>query len=114
MRLLIDKQLLNMQLSTNSLSVRQDVNLKVWIADDEQFLTELKTGNTNAFIKLFKQYSPGIYGHILRELKDEATSALILEAVFTEARNLISSYDDRFRLFTWLIKITNKHIKAVK
>lgn len=72
-------------------------------------LDKLRCRDGAAFMALYKQYSPAIYGLILRNLSDKEKCDLALEQTFIQAWNRIDQYDEaKCSLFTWLSRLATK------
>lgn len=62
----------------------------------------------NLFSTLYEQFSPALYGLVLKWVKDKALAETILENVFVNAWLSRKLYDSKKeRIFTWLYRISN-------
>ncbi len=74
------------------------------VADEIEF--SLQSEDEQIFIKLYDQYSPALYGVIMKWVKDKALAEIVLENVFINAWHSRKNYDSRKeRIFTWLYRI---------
>jgi RNA polymerase sigma-70 factor, ECF subfamily len=73
----------------------------------KELITALLLGDIAAFAPIYKDYSPMVYGLILRIVKDDKEAENLLQEVFIKVWNKIDSYDPRKGSFaTWVINIT--------
>ncbi|WP_316824873.1 hypothetical protein [Pedobacter miscanthi] len=100
-----------MNVSVNRI-VDQDVNLKVWLSDQEMLFNRLRDQDAAAFKVLYQQYAGAIYGAITRQVSDEEKANSILTQTFCEVWQSIASYDEtKLRIFTWINQIAAQNIK---
>jgi RNA polymerase sigma factor (sigma-70 family) len=73
---------------------------------EEELVGSLKQNNQRAFEYLYDNYSPALYGVILKILKEEEKAEDILQEVFLKIWRKISDYDStKGKLFTWMVNI---------
>ncbi|HTA82555.1 MAG TPA: sigma-70 family RNA polymerase sigma factor [Bacteroidia bacterium] len=78
---------------------------KTEITEDE-LVTSLKNGDTEAFSLLYDNYSNALLGVVYRIVDDKEAAEDILQEVFVKIWQKISQYDrSKGKLFTWLINI---------
>jgi RNA polymerase sigma factor (sigma-70 family) len=77
---------------------------------DEILLSRLlRTRDRDAFDYLYDQYSPLVYGEIMRIVQDDEIAGDVLHDVFVTIWHTCSQFDpSEKRLFTWLIAIARK------
>lgn len=74
---------------------------------EEQLVNLLKNRDRNVIAYLYDNYSPVLYGIILKTISNETVAEDILQEVFIKIWKNIDSYDAaRGRLYTWMINIT--------
>jgi RNA polymerase sigma-70 factor (ECF subfamily) len=74
--------------------------------DHETFIANLQRGNKLAFEKLYDNYSPAIYGVILRMLRKEDLAADTMQEAFIKIWKNISKYEkSKGALYTWMLNI---------
>ena len=74
----------------------------------------LYTRNKESFDFLYNQYSPAVYGLIVKKIGNNSTAEKILENVFIETWNKIPTLDlNNFSIFTWLYRITEEKVKKI-
>lgn len=73
----------------------------------EQALVELlKTKDSIGFNVLYDNYSPALFGVLLKTLGDKLVAEDVLQEVFVKIWNNIQSYDaSKGRLYTWMLNI---------
>lgn len=100
-----------MDLSVNRF-IDQDVNLKVWLSDQEMFFNRLRNQDIEALRVLYKQYAGAIYGLIIRKVGSEESAKLILDQTFCTVWNNFSDYDaTKLRIFSWISQIAMQNIR---
>lgn len=73
----------------------------------KELVTVLAAGDISAFAPIYKDYSPMVYGLILRIVKDEKEAENLLQEVFIKIWKKIDTYDPEKGSFaTWIINIT--------
>ena len=75
-------------------------------ADESELVLNLKQQSKVAFNYLYDNYSPALYGIILKIVENEEVAQDILQEVFIKIWNKIDSYDSsKGKLFTWLLNV---------
>lgn len=73
---------------------------------EQELVTLLQQKNRHAFSYLYDNYSGALFGVVSGILMDRETSGDVLQNVFVNIWNKISSYDPgKGRLFTWMLNI---------
>ena len=83
------------------------------VLEEQNILIEkLKEGDQNSLEKLYDNYSPALYGLILKIVHDEAVAQDILQDCFVKIWKNAKQFDaTKGSLFTWMLNITrNKSI----
>jgi RNA polymerase sigma-70 factor (ECF subfamily) len=76
------------------------------LKDETQMVALLKSKDRKAFSKLYDNYSPSLYGIILRIVQEEEMAQDVLQEVFLKIWDKMSSYEQgKGRLFTWMLNI---------
>ena len=80
---------------------------------EKEILTWLIEGDELAFQKIYRLYSPGLYGHLLRLVKSVPQTEEILQDVFLKVWEYRASIDPEKSFRAFLFKIAeNKIIKT--
>lgn len=73
----------------------------------DNIIFSVQNEDDQIFIKLYDQFSPALYGLIMKWVKDKALAETILENVFINAWHSRKFYENKNeRIFTWLYRIT--------
>jgi RNA polymerase sigma factor (sigma-70 family) len=73
----------------------------------KELVTALVAGDISAFAPIYKDYSPMVYGLILKIVKEEKEAENLLQEVFIKVWSKIAMYDpDKGSFATWIINIT--------
>jgi RNA polymerase sigma factor (sigma-70 family) len=83
---------------------------------EDVLVKKLQQREEQAFHLLYDQYSPALYGVILKVVRDEEAARDVLQDSFVKIWRNIPSYDSqKGRLFTWLLNIArNTAIDAIR
>ncbi|GAB3956417.1 sigma-70 family RNA polymerase sigma factor [Spirosoma harenae] len=74
---------------------------------EQNLVLDLKSGSSAAFTKLYDNYSPALYGFLLRLVKDPERAQDLLQDAFIKIWSNIHAYNpQQGRLFTWLLTVT--------
>jgi RNA polymerase sigma-70 factor (ECF subfamily) len=74
---------------------------------EEQLIALLRSGSRDGFNYLYQNYSPVLYGTILRIVQDEETARDVLQEAFVKIWNNIGQYDaGKGRIYTWMLNIS--------
>ena len=69
-------------------------------------IEKLKKRDQQAFQWLYDQYSPALYGVVLRIVRDDEQSADLLQDIFVKIWKSLDGYDSsKGRLFTWMLNV---------
>jgi RNA polymerase sigma-70 factor (ECF subfamily) len=69
---------------------------------NEELMTELNTGNTEAFEVLFNRYKDPIYTYICNMTFQESVASELTQEVFFKVFNKSSQYNSKNKFTTWL------------
>lgn len=73
---------------------------------ERQLLEEMKAGDSHCLYKLYKMYSPSLFGIILKIIKYEDIAEDVLQESFVKIWKSIDKYDpNKGKLFTWMAKV---------
>jgi RNA polymerase sigma factor (sigma-70 family) len=73
---------------------------------EKELVRLLKSRNERAFNFLYDNYSPAVYGVIIKVVTDTAAADDILQEVFIKIWKNVGQYDEaKGKLFTWIINI---------
>ncbi len=73
---------------------------------EAELVQGLKDRDQVIFGYLYDNYSPALYGVVLKVLNDEAAASDVLQEVFLKIWRSIEKYDtEKGRLFTWMLNI---------
>ena len=76
------------------------------IGSEEDLIRRLKARDVKALSELYDNYSPALYGIILRVINNEALAQDALQEVFVKIWSKIDLYDrKKGKLFTWMLNI---------
>jgi RNA polymerase sigma-70 factor (ECF subfamily) len=75
-------------------------------ADDFQVVRQCLGGDTQAFGFLVEKYQGIVYNVALRMVRDAADAEDIAQAAFLKAYEKLGTYNERFRFYSWLYRIT--------
>lgn len=83
---------------------------------EAELVQGLKDRDQVIFGYLYDNYSPALYGVVLKVLNDEAAASDVLQEVFLKIWRSIEKYDmEKGRLFTWMLNIArNTAIDALR
>lgn len=83
---------------------------------EKELVERLQAGDQTAISVLYDNYSPALYGIILRIVRCEKTAEDLLQDCFVKIWVSFSSYDlHKAKLFTWLIRVAhNAAIDAMR
>lgn len=73
--------------------------------DDKDLVRRCLKGDQKAFECLLDRYQKPIYNVALRMIGDADDAADLTQSVFIKAYEKLSSYDDRYKFFSWIYKI---------
>src|SRR5687768_6965637 len=72
---------------------------------DSKEIEKLRNKNPKAISDLYDQYSPALYGIILRIIKSHSKAEAILEHTFLKILEEIDTYRKTTTFFTWMCSI---------
>lgn len=73
---------------------------------EEVLVAKLTQRDQKAFHWLYDQYSPALYGVVLKIVRDDELAQDLVQDIFIKIWKNLDSYDsDKGRLFTWLLNI---------
>ena len=75
---------------------------------DSKEIEKLRNKNPKAISDLYDQYSPALYGIILRIIKSHAKAEAILENTFLKILEEIDTYNKITTFFTWMCSIARR------
>jgi DNA-directed RNA polymerase specialized sigma24 family protein len=75
--------------------------------DADEILFSQEKDDEKLFSQLYDQFSPALYGLIVKWVKERSLAETILENAFVNAWHSRKFYDiEKERIFTWLYRIT--------
>ncbi len=74
--------------------------------DDGALVQQTIAGNLKAFEKLVDRYQKPVFNLALRMVRDQDEAADVTQNAFLKAFENLQSYDQRFKFFSWLYRIT--------
>ncbi len=82
---------------------------------EKAWVRECREGNTRAFEPLVNEYKKPVYNAALRMVGDPDDAADITQSVFVKAFTKLHTYDERYKLFSWLYRMAiNESINFLK
>lgn len=73
---------------------------------EDELVQGLKARDQKVFSYLYDQYSPALYGVIVKVLNDNTSAGDVLQEVFLKIWRHLDKYDpEKGRLFTWMLNI---------
>jgi len=75
---------------------------------DSKEIEKLRNKNPKAISDLYDQYSPALYGIILRIIKSHSKADAILEDTFLKILDEIDTYKKMTTFFTWMCSIARR------
>ena len=73
--------------------------------DDKDLVKRCLTGDLKAFETILARYQKPVFNVALRVLSNTADAADVTQATFIKAYEKLSSYDKRYKFFSWLYRI---------
>ena len=73
---------------------------------ENQLITQLKSGNMQAFQELVNTYSRRLYTAAYRVLGEQGIAEDCIQEVFIKVHQKIGDFDERSKLSTWLYSVT--------
>jgi RNA polymerase sigma-70 factor, ECF subfamily len=74
---------------------------------DAELVASARRGSQDACRELVKRFERPIYSLVLRMVHDPATAEDLAQEVFVKAFRRLDSYDERWKLSSWLFKIAH-------
>jgi RNA polymerase sigma-70 factor (ECF subfamily) len=74
--------------------------------DDSHTVRECLEGDREAFSRLVEKYQAIVYNVALRMVRDAGDAEDIAQAAFVKAYEKLRTYNERFRFYSWLYRIT--------
>ncbi|GAB3764016.1 RNA polymerase sigma factor [Spirosoma pomorum] len=86
------------------------------LISESVLIERLNQHDQQAFQWLYDQYSPALYGVVLRIVRDEDQAQDLLQDIFVKIWKNLESYDaTKGRLFTWMLNVSrNTAIDALR
>jgi RNA polymerase sigma-70 factor (ECF subfamily) len=82
---------------------------------EPELIAQSLNGDHDAYAELINRYKNALYYHCFAIVKDEAASQDLAQETFVTAFYSLGRYNDKYRLSTWLFKIsTNKCLNYLK
>ena len=76
------------------------------LVSESVLIEKLTRRDQQAFQWLYDQYSPALYGVVLRIVRDEDQAADLLQDIFVKIWKNLDAYDaSKGRLFTWMLNV---------
>jgi RNA polymerase sigma-70 factor (ECF subfamily) len=73
--------------------------------DDKDLVRRCLSGDLKAFETILERYQKPVFNVALRVLSNTADAADVTQATFVKAYEKLSSYNDRYKFFSWLYRI---------
>ena len=73
---------------------------------DQALVRQCLDGHTRAFEALVDRYQKPLFNVALRMLDDAQDAEDITQTVFIKAFEKLATYDDRYKFFSWIYKMT--------
>ena len=84
-------------------------------SDDILLVQQCLNGNTKAYEIIVEKYYKIIFRMAFRVLKNDDDAEEITQIVFVKAYENLSSYNSKYKFFSWLYKITvNESLNFIK
>ncbi len=86
------------------------------LVSESVLIEKLNQRDQQAFQWLYDQYSPALYGVVLRIMRDDEQAQDVLQDVFVKIWKNLDAYDaTKGRLFTWMLNVSrNTAIDALR
>ena len=86
------------------------------LVPESVLIEKLNRRDQQAFQWLYDQYSPALYGVVLRIVRDDDQAQDVLQDIFVKIWKNLDAYDDsKGRLFTWMLNVArNTAIDALR
>ena len=86
------------------------------LVSESVLIEKLNQRNQQAFQWLYDQYSPALYGVVLRIIRDDEQAQDLLQDIFVKIWKNLEAYDaSKGRLFTWMLNVArNTAIDALR
>ena len=80
---------------------------------DEQDIELVQQGQTEAFNRIVRRYTPILYSLCLRMLGSQEAAEDAVQEVFVKAYRALSSYDPSRRFYSWMYTIAVNHLRSL-
>ena len=74
---------------------------------DAELVASARRGSQDAYRELVKRFERPVYSLVLRMVQDPATAEDLAQEVFVKAFRRLDTYDERWKLSSWLFKIAH-------
>ena len=74
---------------------------------DAELIASARRGSQDAYRELVKRFERPVYSLVLRMVQDPATAEDLAQEVFVKAFRRLDTYDERWKLSSWLFKIAH-------
>lgn len=74
-------------------------------ADDDRLVARVRAGDPDAFEALYRRHAAPIFGLVLRMLRNRADAEDLVQEIFLQAHDKLSSFEGRSAFGTWLYRL---------
>lgn len=74
-------------------------------AEDAHLVARVLAGDLDAFERLYRRHASGIFGLVLRMLQNRADAEDLVQEIFLQAHDKLSSFEGRAAFGTWLHRL---------
>lgn len=74
-------------------------------ADDDRLVARARAGDSAAFEALYRRHAAPIFGLVLRMLRNRADAEDLVQEIFLQAHDKLSSFEGRSAFGTWLYRL---------
>ena len=74
-------------------------------AEEANLIAKCQDGDLDAFETIYRRHSPSLYGLTCRMVGDRAEAEDLLQEIFLQAHNKLSSFEGRAAFGTWLYRL---------
>jgi RNA polymerase sigma-70 factor (ECF subfamily) len=75
------------------------------MVDEQRVIERARSGDTRAFEAILREYEGPVFNAAYRVVGNHEDAADITQTVFIKAYEKLSSYDPRYRFFSWIYRI---------
>ncbi|WP_257535537.1 RNA polymerase sigma factor [Mesobacillus foraminis] len=87
----------------------EDGKREVYMEEEMQWITEVLSGNKQAYAQIINKYKDPLYGTILRMTRNQQDAADLVQEVFIKVYHQLGKFDGQGSFSSWIYRVAINH-----